>query len=208
MSEKQDKSKVPVDIKLEGLLRKKSRFLGKWRLRWCVLHGTFLTSYKEKNYKHATETIDLRHFSNLSTQGTTKFRVYREGYGSFSFAATTEDDCLQWLEKLRVILNSLVGNAIHVSTAELVNKRVQFEDKVIEYENFRTPPRTDSDIAQTKQEKVVNLLPKNMLLKEKDIVKALGQHIVNDIRFNYYKWEDRLIIKLDRHGRRLYKAKK
>eukprot|EP00475_Leptophrys_vorax_P042158 TRINITY_DN79504_c0_g1_i1.p1 TRINITY_DN79504_c0_g1~~TRINITY_DN79504_c0_g1_i1.p1 ORF type:complete len:111 (+),score=18.44 TRINITY_DN79504_c0_g1_i1:107-439(+) len=74
-------------VEHEGWLFKKSRHVEAWRARWTVLEGTTLKTYKEeKEYKNATEEIDLTKFTNFMSLG------QREKGYSFALTNTKEGD--------------------------------------------------------------------------------------------------------------------
>lgn len=56
------------NVRKEGWMEKRSRYLGQWRKRWCVLNHTTLYTFKNKystDLDEATETIHLSGISNL-----------------------------------------------------------------------------------------------------------------------------------------------
>ena len=54
------------DIRKEGEVKKRSRWLGIWRSRWAVLDGHFLFTFKRKpstNEEQPTEVLNLKEFT-------------------------------------------------------------------------------------------------------------------------------------------------
>eukprot|EP01084_Bolivina_argentea_P009880 18440_1 len=120
----------------EGYLEKKSLYLGVKRLRWMVIKGRFLYSYKEKQrYQDPTEEIDLLFFNRLklSRSHKTHIKLY-SGTESRILIAPTIDIANDWIDALATAMNAAVNNLPHnedekydeySQTADTVNDSVQ-----------------------------------------------------------------------------------
>jgi len=205
-------SAVGEDVILEGRLKKRSRHIAQWRHRWCILSGHFLTCYKQQgNFNNPTENIDLRVFNNVkqSSSSESRFKIYREGYGSFNFDCDSVAQCKVWIKEIEHILKS---NPRRISAAVSMKKKVQFDKEV--GVKFRTP-----DHRPMKSKKKIpslnivseepvwfSLIPITDGLPEAHFCEIVGQRVINRIRFDG-KFRDLVEIKLDLYGGRWYKRR-
>ncbi len=101
-------------IEMEGWLLKKSRVLKKWRLRWCVLSGDTLYSFKnERKYNEdPTETISVADIldvaplddSTNTTADRWAFTVEMDKKLVFTLAATSESVRSVWISAVSKLL--------------------------------------------------------------------------------------------------------
>merc|ERR1712087_584850 len=103
-------------IEMEGFLSKKSRFVKKWRLRWCVLTGDSIFSFKnERKYdENPTETISVANIlsvtvpedeqkdESITDQWT--FSVEMENKTVFTLSARSQSVRTQWMDSINKLL--------------------------------------------------------------------------------------------------------
>jgi len=205
----------PKDVILEGFLNKRSRHIAQWRHRWCVLSGHYLSCYRRQGqYVNATEDIDLRVFNNvkISSTSSSRFKIFRKGYGSFHFDCEYESQCQLWISEIQRIIDK---NTRRVSAAVSVNmkKRVQFGENLVQVKH-RTPEmsmekqKSESLSLQSVPNEPVwyCLIPITDGLHERHFLPIVGQRLINKIRFQN-KYQNLIEIKLDQHGQRWYKRR-
>jgi len=203
------------DVILEGQLKKRSRHIAKWRQRWCVLSGHFLTCYKQQGkYQNPTESIDLRVFNNVkkSSSSASRFKIFREGYGSFNFDCDDPAQCRVWIKEIEHILKS---NPRRISCAVSMKKKVQFDKELVNVK-FKTPDNRpvkskgsipELNIGSVSDEPIwFSLIPITDGLPEDSFCEIVGQRVINRIRFNNC-FRDLVEIMLDIHGQRWYKRR-
>jgi len=200
------------DVVLEGRLKKRSRHIQQWRHRWCVLTDRFLTCYKHQaKYNNPTESIDLRVFNNVkqSSASASRFKIYREGYGSFNFDCESPAQCKVWIKEIEHILKS---NPRRISAAVSVKKRVQFNKEVgVKYQTpDQRPMKSKHKVPplniRTEEPMWFTLIPITDGLSEDHFCEIVGQRLIHKIRFDA-KFSDLIEIKLDQHGHRWYKRR-
>ena len=99
-------------IEMEGWLLKKSRVLKKWRLRWCVLAGDTLYSFKnERKYSEdPTETIAVADILDVGDDATNTtadrwaFTVEMDKKLVFTLGATSESVRTVWISAISKLL--------------------------------------------------------------------------------------------------------
>mmetsp|Transcript_88210 Transcript_88210/g.108021 ORF Transcript_88210/g.108021 Transcript_88210/m.108021 type:complete len:228 (-) Transcript_88210:151-834(-) len=105
------KKKVNDDVdSLEMWLEKKSKHIGVWRNRYCVLKDGIMKTYKDNKLKDCTESINVQIISNIGVykDDETQFGItYKKDI--FIFKASSKSDRDKWINALTISKKIMEG---------------------------------------------------------------------------------------------------
>ena len=155
-----------TDIIKEGFLQKKSSFFGIYKERWCVVTGSYLTSYKTfqdaRAEQNATEIFDLNIYDNAqiveNKDNIPKFRLYssnsknkKKNYRSFKVKSVKELN--EWIrainygEKTNKKQSSSSSYSLSISesfTTKYTQNRL-FPNDIISNDNDKDQKKTNKE---------------------------------------------------------------